>query len=192
MNHLTTNSRPARTDVASVAKALSLMFAGFRERAEDAEALTRTYTAALDDLPSWAVAKACDRFMRGKVPDRHNNAFAPSVAELHAYADGLVADEQRSTELRSPRPVLMLSEPEIPPEERARVAAKMEALVQSLKASSDMRTASEKAAESERQERWRRLNEERRVRECEAAGVDPSLGISAALYRQLKERGDAA
>jgi hypothetical protein len=65
------------------------MFASFRERAEEAEALTKIYAGGLDDLPAWAVVQACDDFVRGRVPGRKTQAFAPSVPEIHERAVSL-------------------------------------------------------------------------------------------------------
>lgn len=181
-----TNSSPrTRSDVVAIGRALSLMFERFRERAEDAERMVKTYCEALDDLPTWAIAEACDRFGRGRVPDRRNNTFSPTTAELHAYADGLVAERELSDRVAAMKalpPPAAKAEPS--DEERRRVAPRMDDLRRELRAAAAAGNVSIENARSERAERARRQLEERRVRECEAAGVDPSLGLSVELARR--------
>jgi hypothetical protein len=176
--------RPTASDAASIVAALTGMFAGFRERSDDVEGMVRHYAIMLEDVPTWAVVKACERFAKGRVPDRHNNAFAPTVAELHAFADKLVDDAApRGRPAALPPP-----EPYISPEERARVGRMITNLQIELK-----RTAAEAAMEkrvkraediSHARDYW----ESRRVEECRAAGIDPGMGISAALAQQLADR----
>ena len=170
------------SDTASVVAALTSMFASFRERSDDVEGMVRHYAIMIEDVPTWAVVKACERFAKGRVPDRHNNAFAPTVAELHAFADGLVEDGDRYTS----RPALPPPpEPYVSPEERERVGRMVVSLQTELKravAASRMRdVAKRQVDESRSRDYW----ESRRVEECQAAGIDPSMGISADLYRLL-------
>jgi len=91
----------SRNDAASVADALATMFVSFRERAEDAEAMLTAYASILDDLPAWAIIKACEAFAKGKVANRRNS-FTPTAAEIHERADFLVEEDERHKRLLRP------------------------------------------------------------------------------------------
>lgn len=70
-----------------------------------------------------------------------------------------------------------------------RVARGLEELAASLRASA----AEQKRADSEPVRRWlHEKAEERRIRDCIAAGVDPALGVTAALGRKLRAAEDGA
>lgn len=99
----TSNSKPSRTDTAKVAESVVKMMVGFREKAQDAEAIASVYLEALGDLPAWAAIEAAERFLRGEV-DRPNSAFAPSAAELHIEASRLVARREALESLKLPPP----------------------------------------------------------------------------------------
>jgi hypothetical protein len=174
--------RPTASDAAAVVAALTSMFASFRERSDDVEGMVRHYALMLEDVPTWAVVRACERFAKGRVPDRHNNAFAPTVAELHALADDLVAEQDRRTRPALPPP----SEPYISPEERERVGRRFVAFQTELKravANAKMEDAKDRAKYAEHS---RDFWEAKRVEECRAEGLDPAMGISPALYRLVQ------
>lgn len=97
------NSKPSRTDAAQVAQAVAKMMVGFREKAQDAEALASVFLEALSDLPAWACVEAAARFMRGEV-QRSNSAFAPSTAELHIEASRLVEERMARERAALPAP----------------------------------------------------------------------------------------
>jgi hypothetical protein len=193
------NSQPPATDTAAVVVALGQMFRGFRERTDDAEAMTKTYVGALDDLPVWAVVKACERFRRGMVADRKSNAFSPSTAELHAYAEKLVEDDElHQRRMSPPRMLPPPKAPEITAEERAASAARVEAEVARLKASGKESDEAQRLR-AERADRLRELRE--RVAadveaECAAEGVDAYDGgpipVSMALRRLMRRDESAA
>lgn len=107
-----TNDHPtsaSRNEAAAVAGGLAKMFVAFRERAEDAESMMGAYAATLDDLPAWAIIKACDQFAKGKITNRRNS-FTPTPAEIHERADFLVYEQERHERLLRP-PVLQIAPP---------------------------------------------------------------------------------
>ena len=60
-----------------------------------AKAKARGYIIALDDLPSWAVADACRKWLRGECGEQNYN-FAPSPPQLRKFAEKsarLVSDQ---------------------------------------------------------------------------------------------------
>jgi hypothetical protein len=124
---IASSSQPTtRTEAASIIGALGRMFAGFRERSEEAAALVQVYASALDDLPAWAVVQSCDDFVRGSVPGRKTQAFAPAVAEIHEHASALVEKRREAETLRLPGPALR-SRDELTAERMARLRASLKA-----------------------------------------------------------------
>lgn len=123
------SSRPTRTETITVIGALGRMFAAFRERADEAAALTQIYAGGLDDLPAWAVVQACDDFTRGRVKSRRTQAFAPTVAEIHEHAAGLVKAkmerdrEERAAQMPRPPPPRFKTPEEITEERMAKLRA---------------------------------------------------------------------
>lgn len=66
--------------------ALMLSYPSSRASGDEAKAIIAAYEYALADLPTWAVAEAVQRFIRGKVAGA-NAAFAPSSAEVRTEAE---------------------------------------------------------------------------------------------------------
>lgn len=160
------------------------MMLSFREGGAASEAVSAAYRAALSDLPVAAVAQAAERFARGQV-DGRNHAFPPSAAEMHAEAERIESDMKRQVRVFSPPKRLALPEPEISPEERARVSAKLDALSAEFRASIEAETEAEKAQRKVAADRERARWEQKRIEECKRFGLDPSMGISVALAKQL-------
>lgn len=70
-------------------EAILKMLLAFRDRPDDATTTARVYVETTADLPLDALTDACARFSKGMV-DGHNNAFAPSTAELCAEGQRIV------------------------------------------------------------------------------------------------------
>lgn len=133
--HLTTTDRtstslPRATELArqigdrdpdAVERQVAALMLTFREKSADDDARTigKTYRAALSDISTPAVLAAIERFVRGKI-DR-NHAFAPSSAEIHVEAERIEREMRQELHRLRPSPQAVLSEPDISPEERARV-----------------------------------------------------------------------
>lgn len=49
-------------------------------------ARVRAYAIAMDDIPTWAIAEACRRWLKGDVPEGSNLSFPPSAPQLRALA----------------------------------------------------------------------------------------------------------
>lgn len=94
------------------------MLEAFRDRAENVEAVIRTYLNVLSDLPAGCVVDACLRFSRGQVPG-HNMAFPPNAPQVHQEADRLRTEKMEHDRLTRPRPELPAIEgPPMKPIER--------------------------------------------------------------------------
>ena len=134
-SHLTTTDRtsislPRATELArqigardpdAVERQVAALMLTFRDKSgdQDARTITRAYRMALADLSTPAVLAAIDRFARGKI-DR-NHAFAPSTAEIHVEAERIEREMRQELHRLRPSPQPVLAEPDISPEERARV-----------------------------------------------------------------------
>lgn len=68
---------------------LLLSFAGQAMNEAGAKARARGYIIALEDLPPWAIADACRRWLRGDAGE-HNYNFAPSPPILRKVAESAV------------------------------------------------------------------------------------------------------
>lgn len=82
-------------DGKAVARAISGLMAMFgRGREDDGDFAARVemYVRALDDVPAWAVVKACDNHARGRGTQQ---AFMPTSAELHVAAENLCSSIKR-------------------------------------------------------------------------------------------------
>lgn len=111
----------ADRDPDAVERQVAALMLTFRDKSgdEDARTIARAYRAALADLSTPAVLAAIDRFARGKI-DR-NHAFAPSTAEIHVEAARIESAMRDELQRLRPAPIQIASEPEVSPEERARV-----------------------------------------------------------------------
>lgn len=76
--------------MAKVAELL-LSFAGQAMNEAGAKARARGYITALEDLPAWAIAEACRRWLRGEAGESQNYNFAPSPPVLRKIAESVVA-----------------------------------------------------------------------------------------------------
>ena len=70
-----------------------LVLGGHKATADSTDAKGEAYTAALDDVPYWAVESALRRWHRGECGSNgqgepHNYSFAPSPADLRRIANG--------------------------------------------------------------------------------------------------------
>lgn len=76
---------------------LLLSFAGQHMNEAGAKARARGYITALEDLPAWAIAEACRRWLRGEAGDQNYN-FAPAPPILRKIAESVtsVVDNQLS------------------------------------------------------------------------------------------------
>ncbi len=87
---------------ADIADAVTGMLLGFNQRGmsvDDAKEVAAQWASSLRDLPGWAVHRACLRFSRGEVRaselgvERLDPGFAPSTAQVHRVATGIMAAE---------------------------------------------------------------------------------------------------
>jgi hypothetical protein len=82
--------RAVNNDVAMAKVAeLLLSFGGHQLSESGAKARARGYMTALDDLPAWAIAEACRRWLRKDAGEQNYN-FAPSPPILRGLAEGVV------------------------------------------------------------------------------------------------------
>lgn len=167
-----------------VVRIVAGMMLAFRDGGNASAGVSAAYRAVLSDLPVAAVARAAERFARGQVEGR-NHAFPPSAAEMHTEAARIEADMRRMVRVFSPPKPVALPEPEISPEERARVAAKIDELAAELRVSAEVESDKRRRLRSEDAKRERERWEAKRVAECRHYGVDPLMGISVALARQF-------
>lgn len=184
---LTVAKQPASISMAAMqklAQEVSQMFAGFFSARgsdlETAKKLTATYVLELRHLPLWAVQAACFKVRSGQAGI--NPDFPPSAARLCQLATEELSP--LSIEASKIKAVLELRETpdELTPEERARVSAKMKELSAELRAGGSVGADEAKAARlRDVEERNHRMF----LRDCKAAGVDPSRGVSPALLRTL-------
>lgn len=65
---------------------LLLSFAGQQMNEAGAKARARGYLTALEDLPAWAIAEACRRWLRGDAGEQNYN-FSPSPPVLRKIAE---------------------------------------------------------------------------------------------------------
>lgn len=116
-------------DVDRVAGAVSRLLACFPTAAKDQETaalMADGFLTALDDVPAWAVERACRAWLRGEV-DGGAPRFAPTPPELRKVALQQMAPVFR--EKRSWERVLQAEiEPEYSPEEREAQKRRMERL----------------------------------------------------------------
>lgn len=130
---MTSHTHSSRTDYARVLAAVTRMLIAFRDRPSDAQELAKVYADGLSSFPVPFVETACSRFALGKVPDRHNNAFAPSLAEVASFVDGLIAEEERHQRLMNP-PKQLPPPPRLSREAAEKGAAVLEAYADELRA----------------------------------------------------------
>ncbi len=94
----------AHRDNQAAAKALAKLMASYssaRGSTDEARATIAAYVSALADLPPWAVAEACQAWVRGGY-GATESAFAPSAEQLHAAAWRIAKhydDEAKNCEL---------------------------------------------------------------------------------------------
>lgn len=120
-------------DTAQATKALEALFRtypGFR--ADDLTATVKTYLHAVSIYETRDVIKGISDFITGNVPG-HNPAFAPSAPQVGSAVRQAMdrrLDSERRTQMGRPR----LPPPDIEksPESRARIKAKVDALVANL------------------------------------------------------------
>lgn len=74
---------------------------------DDAADLVRTYSAALDGLPDFAVLEAAKRFLQGRVKD-YNPRFPPMPPQWAIEARAIVAERIAAN---APKPAAMLEKP---------------------------------------------------------------------------------
>lgn len=82
----------APAEPASIADEVQKLFLSMASRTRsdlDVEMLVRIYINDLNDLPLWAISKACEQFRRGEVGDAK---WAPTQAEIRQVAVRLTAN----------------------------------------------------------------------------------------------------
>lgn len=177
-----------RRDPRKIAGIVAQMLAAWPRRTGEGDAAVTlaAYASALADLPPWAVAEAAQRLVAGQEP-RVNPAFPPAAAELRRVAEAIVQpwrDERASLSELAHAPD---AKPAPSVGERERIGAAFDSLTKELGTAVDMGRELARGRAKEAADRQRQRDEERRVRACEAAGVDPSLGISPSLAAKLDE-----
>lgn len=127
------------------------MIMAFRiDMQDDVDAWALNYIEALDGMPLWAIDKARRIVMRGG-DERKNMSFMPTPPEFVRTVEGLV------TPLRQERHTIhriLIAEVFTPPteEERARVAARVKAVVSGMAARAEEQDRTEKEAEFRKRE----------------------------------------
>lgn len=148
-----------RTEKAAAIVAMLMGFGGGNSSDENAREIATQYVKVCDDIPAWAVARACMRFSSGQVTAEElgessiNLAFRPSTAHVHRLAAKIILPvlEERQNLwdcLHGIERNKILQGPE-----RDRVAAGFEALKKQLHSVTDL----EEGAEERRQASLRKF-----------------------------------
>lgn len=143
-----------------------------------------SYEDAIGTAPVWAVKEAVLRVNQGKIPDISPDfaptpaRFAQIVAETMEPLRRDLADLRWLATLEAERP-----EPEISDEQAARMRARLKALAEELRASSEPVVDA-----SSRREPAPEIDPEPESIEamCRRYGVDPAIGVSPALLDTLE------
>jgi len=182
----------ASVDRARIGAAVARMFAGYpSQRNSDAQETIATYVLELGNLPAWAVERACEAVRLGKVPEI-NPDFPPSSVRLNQIAalelDVAKAEKGKIEALlevvQSPG---HRSEAEQAEAEKSATAWLERRDPRAKKLAEVNRPSSEK--ELDRRQFTETASREFFLRECRAAGIDPSRGVSPSLLKNI--RGEA-
>ena len=170
-----------------IGRAIAALFAGYpSQRNSDCQATVVTYVTQLQDLPAWAVERACSAVGRGKV-EGVSLDFAPSVSQLYRLAsieaDAVcVAQTQVDAVLRL-APVSDRS----PKTLKKREVAAASWLNRTEPAACLMVEAAERQkAEFAKNEPVEVGRLDAFLRECKEAGVDPAGGVSPSLLKSIE------
>jgi len=183
----------AMADRERVGAAVARMFAGYpSQRNSDPRATIATYVLELESLPAWAVERACEAVRLGKVPEV-NPDFPPSSVRLNQIAalelDVAKAEKGKIEALlevvQSPG---HRSEAEQAEAEKSATAWLERRDARAKKLAEVNRPSSEK--ELERRQFTETASREFFLRECRAAGIDPSRGVSPSLLKTLEVRDE--
>jgi hypothetical protein len=149
---------------------------------EDAMSIAKQYVAVVDDIPAWAVARACMRFSAGEVTaadlgeESFNRSFRPSTAHVHIIS-ARIAEEffRQRHRAREVLEGVTKQAPELTAEERTRISAKFDELLGGMK-SNLLEQDDAGEAERRRRQAWERRSaddEARILQEYRQAGLDP-------------------
>ncbi len=147
------------------------------------------YVAALQDLPAWAVERACSAVRKGQVEGLDPD-WPPTHARMHQIAERETATVH--AERKQIEAVLALRLPQTADEaQRARMALAAQAwLDRSDPKAAELAARAESEDAARRARGLARLEEANRVtfaRECAAAGLDPGRGVSPALMARIAQ-----
>jgi hypothetical protein len=185
-----------------IARAVLEMLTGFgssRGSEQEAAAVVAQYVSVLQNMPLWAIRRACGRFARGEVqPDeidgKLDKAFAPSTAQLHTIVEKTAAPFfEETSKIRDARGGVLEHKPDPVALQRMEVKAKRwldrdDEKARELQAAVDR----ERAGRAERHARELREGNDRMIlREYQRLGIEPrylSDGrlISPTLATQLQ------
>lgn len=177
-------ARESEKDRRRMGAALASLFAGYpSQRNTNSENVVTTYVSHLQDLPVWAVERACRSVISGNV-EGISLDFAPSVARLYQVAKGEVGKIQ--AEERQIQAVLAL----LPVQERNAVERQQLLPKMTLNPHADdpqRRGTANKDADIPESSRSEIYNaKESFIRECKRCGVDPAIGVSPSLMRTIQ------
>jgi len=165
--------------------AMLMGFGGASLSIDEARLTAVQYARTCQDLPLWAVARACGRFSRGEVRPEEvgqegklNLNFRPTTAQLYVVAAAIAKPvmEERYRIGAALRAVALLPKRQLSPEEQAAEAAAIEAsraaYVKQAAAFEEAITAERTGRQIEAVRRARDMTAEHIARDYRAAGLD--------------------
>lgn len=177
-------ARESEKDRRRMGAAIAALFAGYpSQRNTNPQDIVAVYVSQLQDLPVWAVERACRSVIRGHA-EGVSLDFAPSVARLYQLAKGEIGIAQAEAHTIMAALSLVLAEVPRQSIERQKlrptsidptegVAPPAEATARTDVPPDVTRTAEYSANESF-------------IRECKRAGQDPTKGVSLSLLRTIQ------
>lgn len=143
----------------------------------DPKSTVAAYVMHLQDMPLFAIERACSDIAKGNVSDL-NPDFPPSAARLHQLA--AESCETLAKEDADIGKILIAKVAYVPPpEERERVRAGFEGLTESMKAWTSDPEASQRRAVADR--RVKEASERAVLRQYETLGVEPQYATDGIL-----------
>lgn len=177
-------------EIQRASAAIAAMLGGFLSaRSGDTKSVLTAYTAALNDLPLWAIEEACRKITRGALPDI-NPDFAPSAARLHqAVGELLIGLQGERHSIKTILETKPKDEEATPADARDRIVAGFAKLQSELHGRSSGGSDADKRRKAEMHQRQIERNDADIIAEWRAVGLEPIMSqgrpISLDLAKQI-------
>lgn len=181
-----------KQEEARVTSAVARMLSGW-DRGGNATSVVASYCATLNDLPVWAIERACDQIGRGQLVDL-NPDFRPSAARVHSAVADVIGGLQRERHgLKFILEAPTKDEQAATPDERERVVGAFKRLAEELRGPP---REDDKRLFAARHHRVMARTDAAILAEWQAAGLKPIMNegrpMSLTLARMLRAKAEEA